>query len=383
MAWSYVLPLEHLYFHWPFCASKCHYCPFVSFSTHHAYMPSYAHSLQMEMEKFGENYFSKVPIQTVYFGGGTPSICPESLLLDMLGTLRKVFILNESTEVTLEVNPGQVRKEQVKLWHDAGITRISMGVQSLKESALKQVNRHQSRNDVVTLLEQCIPLFKEISIDLMIGLPGVSPDEWREMVSEVADWPITHISLYILTVHEATPLCKKVEDGEIILSGEDEVMDLYSWTCQKLVSAGFDHYEISNFARPGSYSWHNLAYWQRKPYKGFGLAAASFDGQKRMVNEEKLLPYIAATMQGMDTVVFEETLTPEQVRTEKIMLGLRSMVGVSREDILSQGTSEERDRLYEHITELCRCGFIEEHEGALRLTLRGMAVENSIAASLV
>lgn len=382
MVWMSSLPCEHLYLHWPFCASKCAYCPFTSFAGAEKYFTLYTQALQRELENFSRCNDGKSPIQTIYFGGGTPSLCPQSCLLDIFGTLRDMFTVHEMAEVTLEVNPGSVKKELVSLWKEVGITRVSIGIQSLKESALRELNRYQSREDVANVLSLCCAAYDDVSIDLMLGLPDVSAAEWHAMVNEVVNWPITHISLYILTVHEGTVLYQKVQSGCVLLPGDDEVMDTYAWTCDRLKEAGFDQYEISNFARDGKYSRHNLAYWQRKSYKGFGLSAASFDGKRRMVHGSNLLAYCTASLRDELTYEFEEELTAEQIRIEKIMLGLRSSVGVCRDEICDYVIDEERARLVRHIDELCQHGFIEEIDGRLRLTVRGMAVENSVAARL-
>ena len=170
-------------------------------------------------------------------GGGTPSTYPNTLLLDMFDTLYKGFVIDKTTEISIEVNPGTVKLEQLTVWKEVGINRLSIGVQSLKDSALKSLNRHQSAADVEWLLGQASALFDNISVDLILGLPDVSVSDWKELLARVVSWPINHVSVYFLTVHENTPLYFKVQRNQVVLPPDDTIIDLYHWTVDLLGKA--------------------------------------------------------------------------------------------------------------------------------------------------
>ncbi len=224
------MPTRSLYLHWPFCPYRCHFCPFVALAKHEQFMGRYQKALVQEIEAYAHACDEKQIIDTVYMGGGTPSTCPDELLLDTFGRLNNKFIFSDSAEVTIEVNPGTVRKEQFEVWKSCGINRISVGVQSLKDSVLHNLNRHQTKKDVDFLLTHAPDVIQNISVDFIIGLPGVSETEWKQAIQEVVTWPIKHISMYFLMVHENTPLYFRVKTNKVSLPKDDRIVDLYHWT---------------------------------------------------------------------------------------------------------------------------------------------------------
>ncbi len=371
------------YIHWPFCQYKCFFCPFVAFAGHDNYMAAYHDALMQEIE----DHLMRVPQQqlldTIFLGGGTPSIYPDELLLDMFGRLEKYHLLKPGTEITIEVNPGTVRPEQLVLWHGIGINRMSIGVQSLNDQVLKELNRNQSAKDVYTLLERAHAFFSNISIDLILGLPGITEDAWKKLLTEVVTWPITHISVYFLTVYENTALFFKVNQQKIVLPPEEGMVDQYLWTIDFLASHGFEQYETSNFAKAGFASRHNQCYWDYKPYKGFGLGACSFDGNSRFQNEKNLIEYLRKVKGGEDVTTFTEELTSEQRKLEHVMLGMRQMrKGVLVEDLLQGCNHEQQKIILEKIHALSARGLIKEEHGRLLLTSLGLSVQNEIVVQL-
>lgn len=371
-----------MYLHWPFCPYKCHFCPFVALASHDQFMTRYHRALVSEIEQYAARLVSNTPLETIYFGGGTPSTYPNELLGETVATLDRLFGIHKNAEITLEVNPGTVQPGQLACWQSLGITRLSIGVQSLNDNVLKGLNRQQSARDVLPLLEQAAPLFNSLSIDLILGLPGVSHDEWRTMINHVARWPVHHVSIYFLTVHEDTPLYFKVKKKEVTLTPDDDMVDLYTWTRHTLADQGFEHYEISNFAKPGYQSRHNKVYWQRSPYKGFGLGACSFDGIHRTQNEKNLMHYLQAAEKNESVQASCELLTRQQIHLEKVMLGLRQCTGVLCKDILNGLTADEHHDMMKRIRSLLHAGFIEDRDGYLILTSKGISVENAIASHL-
>ena len=373
---------KSLYIHWPFCPYKCHFCPFVAIASHDAFMERYNKALQQEIALFAGEISSKIPLDTIFLGGGTPSTWPDNLLLDTFGTLRKTFDFFEQCEITIEVNPGTVRIEQLELWKSIGINRLSIGVQSLKDSVLNNLNRKQSKEDVFWVLNAAQKTFDTISVDLILGLPGVNDDEWKDLLNTVVQWPIVHVSIYFLTVHEQTPLYFRVQKKDIELITDECLVDLYYWSIEFLAQHGFAQYEISNFSKLGCQSKHNTVYWERKPYKGFGLGACSFDGASRFSNQKNLMKYMHDIEQKKDVIVFSETLTESQIYLERIMLGLRRVEGIALDEITKSLSEKQREEIEKTVTMLQENKFLNKIQNRIVLTPAGLAVQNDIAARL-
>lgn len=378
----YFKNLEHLYIHWPFCPYKCNFCDFVAIASHENFMQQYHESLCKEIKDFKLLFDAQKPLKTLYIGGGTPSTYPLSLLPEMFATLRSVINFDEQTEVTFEVNPGTVVEGALELWKELGINRLSIGVQSLKDTVLQGLNRHQTKIDVISLLQKTESIFENVSVDFIVGLPGVSSDEWKAMILEAMSWPITHISVYFLMVHEKTPLYFKIKQKSVVLPPDDEIIDLYYWTVDILEQHGFHRYELSNFAKKGFESRHNQAYWERKGYKGFGLGACSFNGQFRFQNNKNLRNYFDAVQQEQGLIYEAEEITSQQVSVEKIMLGLRQAKGVDIGDVVRDFSLEQQQHFKEKSDWLEKQGLVKQEKGRLFLTPRGFVVENEVAVNL-
>lgn len=381
MSYRYV-DLKHLYIHWPFCPYKCHFCDFVAMASHEQFMKQYHDALIKELEQNESLMPLKPRLKTIYFGGGTPSTYPPELLLDTFGRLRKLFDFDQTTEVTIEVNPGTIQPGLFDVWSKVGINRLSIGVQSLKDVVLNSLNRHQSKQQVEELLQQASGYFKNLSVDFILGLPGVTDEEWKSMIAEAMSWPIQHISVYFLTVHEDTPLYFKVTRNKVQLPPDDAMVDLYHWTVDYLSDHGFERYEISNFAKKGFRSLHNAAYWDRKPYRGFGLGACSFNGTERFQNTKNLGKYIQHIESGQSVVDMSETLTESQIMLERLMLGLRQAHGVCVQDYLKTLTSDKHSKFFENITLLESAQLLSYRNGNIQLTPKGYALENEVTLKL-
>lgn len=371
-----------LYIHWPFCPYRCHYCPFVALASHDPFMERYHNALVKEIKEFGTSYPEKLSLDTIYFGGGTPSTYPDHLLTELFAVLNEYFIFSENTEITLEVNPGTVRFEQLALWKKLGINRISIGVQSLNDDVLQKLNRLQKASDVYSLLDSAPHYFDNISVDVILGLPGVSTAEWENLLATIVTWKISHISMYVLEVHDSTPLFFNIKSKKVTLPCDDDVINAYYWSREILASHGFVQYEVSSFARMGKESRHNTTYWERKPYRGFGLGACSFDGISRLQNEKNLMKYLQSIEQNDYKPIFAETLTQNQIYTEKVMLGLRRIKGVCWEEISSDLNDEQRKKIRLTIDILQQKNLIIENNGHLQLSPAGLVVENEIITQL-
>ncbi len=374
--------LEHLYIHWPFCPYKCHFCDFVALASHEHFIEQYHYALKKEIKRFKNSFSQSSPLKTIYFGGGTPSTYPPHLLLDMFAILKELFLFDEHTEITFEVNPGTVTEEALKMWKQVGINRLSIGVQSLKDQVLQDLNRHQKATDVYALLHDVEKDFKNVSVDFILGLPGVSVEEWKAMILDAMQWPINHISIYFLMIQENTPLYFKVKAHKVQLPADDEVVDLYEWLVKVLESYGFARYELSNFAKPGFESRHNQAYWDRKPYAAFGLGACAFNGKIRTQNEKNLGKYIDQAEQNLSVIYESEEIDNHKIVEEKIMLGLRQKKGVNITDIMLHFSADKQKQFLENIRMLESQQLIEQKNGIIFLTARGYALENEVAVRL-
>lgn len=384
MKYNSEIETKSLYIHWPFCAYKCDFCPFISFAGRDELMERYGRALSKEIECFfAESKSVKSDLESVFIGGGTPSTWPIDQMLDTSAKLNSILSLSKNVEFTIEVNPGTVKENQFEIFKQVGINRLSIGVQSLNDSVLKNLNRFQKVKDVYGLLKKAEDYFENVSIDLILGLPGISFQEWKDSLKVIVDLPIKHISVYFLTIYENTPLYYKIESGEIELIKDDEFIDIYNWTVDFLDCNGFARYEISNFAKKGYECLHNKVYWDRKPYKGFGLAACSFDGKHRFQNHKDLLKYIESVENSENISETCENLTEDQVRLENIMLGLRTNKGVSRKKLFS-GLSEKQSELLEgRIAELKDKNFIYEKDSCFVISPSFLTIENEIVLELL
>lgn len=376
---------EHLYIHYPFCKKKCSYCDFISFPKHENFIENYHETLSSEITTFAKKYPQKLNIKTIFLGGGTPSLYPLDLFSNLHKTLNQNFLLSNAIENTIEVNPGDVTKKHLQAYKNLGINRLSIGVQLLDEKILHNLNRHQTNQEVIDLLQTAPTYFDNISIDLILGLPGTTTKIWFDTLDYLTNQPITHISIYFLTIYEKTPLHFQIKANKITLPDEAWLIKTYHQTIDYLAKKNFLQYEISNFSKPGFASIHNQAYWDLKPYQGFGLSAASFDGKKRLVNSNNLIEYLNYGANLAPAIT--EELTPQQIILEELMLSLRQNKGIDLHRmiyLLHKGCKPAPGcKPIEKITQLKKQKLVEEKNGRIFLTTRGMVLENEIIIRLL
>jgi oxygen-independent coproporphyrinogen III oxidase len=381
---------KYFYIHWPFCKNKCHYCDFISFEKHEEFKQEYHFSLCKEVERFSHQCMldskkskEDFEVGTIFFGGGSPSLYPRTLMEELFKILDDNFNLKKLQEVTIEINPADVTEEKLKSWADFGINRLSVGVQVLDDEVLHNLNRKQSKQNVYNLINLAPRYFDSISIDLILGLPGVTPLIWQNTLQTIVNWPITHISVYLLTVYEYTPLFFKIQDKTIKLAKEEQLIAQYEYTVNFLEKNDFEQYEISNFAKSGFESIHNKAYWDLKPYKGFGLAAASFNGQTRFVNEKNLIKYLQRCNDPSRNVFCsKENLNRKQKILEKLMLDLRQKKGLDLQYMLYFLSSVEKTKFLDGLEALKLQSLIRIEGKRAYLTLKGMLLENEVILKL-
>jgi len=322
--------MSNLYFHYPFCKQACHYCNF-HFSTNQKQVDQLWYSMQRELEiRFDE---VKVPLQSIYFGGGSPSLLPPNKIASLLERVKAQHSIHDSLEITMEVNPDDVTREYLKEIKQAGVNRLSLGIQSFQEKDLQLMNRAHTVDNALNALEWVSDIFLNFSIDLIYGMPNSTLKEWEENLNKALEFNPPHISTYALTVEEKTALYHQVEKGEVLLVDEDEVKEQYDLMRNRLEELNFINYEFSNFGKEDFFSVNNQNYWNGRPYIGIGPSAHSYDGVSiRSWNVSNNHKYISSIEKGeLDRE--EESLSKKDRYNEYIMTGLRKIEGLSLEYI--------------------------------------------------
>lgn len=371
-----------LYIHIPFCKSKCLYCDFYSLPRSETMMDRYTAVLCKHLSERASHAVGR-SVDTVYFGGGTPSYLGAQRLTRLLACIKEHFHLERDTEITLEANPESLHDtETVQVLRRAGFNRISLGVQSANDEELRAVGRihtfEQVRRAVAAIREGGI---ENLSLDLIYGLPGQTMESWQRTVETVAALAPEHLSCYGLKVEEGTPLYA-MQDS-LTLADDDQQADMYLWTAKYLAQTGYEHYEISNFARSGHFSRHNMKYWMLEEYMGFGPGAHSDFGGVRYSYVRDLAAYCACVESGSDDLIDQrEQITPQERTTEYLMLGLRTARGIDQESF------EQRFGLpfapIEAVLEQFRkSGHAVNENGRWHLTAEGFLLSNAIILAVL
>ena len=315
--------VQGIYIHIPFCMQKCLYCDFASFAGKNDLMHQYAVALANEIRRRA----AEMPVSeraTLYFGGGTPSLLPIDDLKIIINALKETELWREPAEVTMEMNPGTVDFAKLCQYREMGIDRVSFGVQSLNDEELKIIGRLHTASEALMAIEQASKAgFERISADLIFGLPTQTLATFKDTLSIIVDSAISHLSVYGLTVEEGTPLAAKLSTGSLTLPSEEAAEMMYDHTIRYLEEHELHRYEISNFARTGQESLHNLVYWRYLPYYGFGSAACSYDGKQRMSNAADIESYIRGAAPTIEQLPARTSLA------EFMFLGLRTTEGIN------------------------------------------------------
>lgn len=369
---------NRLYIHVPFCRKKCHYCAFTSTTPENDELKEYpellSHELKFHTDKAG-------PLESIYFGGGTPSLLEPEQVAGLLTEIAEQVPIRKEAEITLEANPGTVDLTSLVAFRSAGINRISLGVQSFDDRFLTTLGRiHTSEQSRQAFQAGRQAGFTNISIDLIHTLPGQSLHQWRTELQQAADLGPEHISIYGLTIEEGT-LFAEIYPANSPEAEEDLSADMFEYTDEFLITAGFDHYEIANYARPGFRSRHNNGYWRRDGYLGLGVGAHSFlrEGHGvRFSNPDTLAEYRTGVLSGQMTRVEEQRLTEGEAMAEYMFLGLRLSDGVSRYSF-----EREFGRTLEEVfgsvpADLVKLGLLNQTGETYALTLRGMLLSNQV-----
>ena len=314
------------YLHIPFCAHRCGYCDFATVAGQDHLADRYLDALAAEIATLGDPQ----PVETVFVGGGTPTHLNTHQLERFLRTVRAWFLLDPGGEFTVEANPGTLDADKVAVLAEYGVTRVSLGAQSFHPPLLRVLERNHDPDDVPRAVELVRQRLAEVSVDLIFGVPGQTREQWAADLARAVALGVDHLSTYGLTYEKGTRLWKQRERGEVRPLDEELERALYEHTMDALAAAGFEHYEISNFARPGHRCRHNLVYWANEAYFGFGLGAARYVHGRREVNTRDLHTYLAAVQAGASPVQQWEELGPEERARETAVLQLRRLEGIDR-----------------------------------------------------
>lgn len=372
-----------LYIHIPFCVKKCEYCDFLSWNAEEEERQQYVAALLSEIESYRE--FAKgYRVSTIFIGGGTPSVLLPKQMEDILQKIYEIFELERRAEITIEVNPGTVDEEKLQCYKENGVNRLSMGLQSVKDEKLRLLGRIHTYQEFVESYELARKAgFDNISIDLISSVPGQTLQEWKEELETAAAQNPEHISVYQLIIEEGTPFYEKYAEHPELLPDEETSREIYLWTGKFLKEAGYEQYEISNYAKPGKESRHNLKYWERGDYLGLGLGAASMVRNIRMSNTKDMRTYLERcdkpkTMRE-DVQFLEE---PRQME-EFMFLGLRKTRGVSKKEF-RRIFGREMDMVYEKALHKClENGMLLEHKDRIFLSEEGTLLSNMVLSEFL
>jgi oxygen-independent coproporphyrinogen-3 oxidase len=368
-----------LYIHIPFCRKACNYCNF-HFSTSLKQINEMVSSIAKEMEIRAKEIDEE--INTIYFGGGTPSLLHISLLETLMNSAREHYNINDQAEITLEANPDDIDLEKAEAWKALGINRFSIGIQSFADENLKWMNRAHNAEQSITAIDIIKQTgFTNYSIDLIYGTPGQSMEGWVKDLRTAFELGVPHLSCYALTVEEKTALNSLIQRGELLGVNQDEQADRFETLMQLAADAGYHHYEISNFALPGYESKHNSAYWEGVVYLGFGPSAHSFDGNKRKWNISNNNAYIKSLTNHM-LPHKEETLSKKDVLNEYIMTALRQSKGIEKRILLQKGGQTCLNEITNLIKPYLNTQKVVEDETGWRLTNHGKFFADGITATL-
>jgi oxygen-independent coproporphyrinogen-3 oxidase len=373
-----------IYIHIPFCRSRCSYCDFATGLYNADAAERYVCALVGEIELWqvvepAEN------VDTIYFGGGTPSLLSPGQLETILSAVRRRFTVAPDAEVTMEINPGTITADTLAAFRSLGVNRASFGVQTFDDSELARLGRSHSAADARRTFQLLRNAgFANVSFDLIAGLPGQTMAGWRSNLDEAFALRPEHLSFYLLEVHQGTPLANHIKTGLQPKPDEDLAAEMYEVMLDRAATSGYQHYEISNLCLPGLESRHNTKYWTTAPYYGFGCSAHSYDGwSRRWANERDLLRYVEMIEQGRMAVVEETQLSEDDRQAEAVFLGLRMMDGFSLAEFNRLFGSDLREKHEKDLIRFREAGLIECDGDLLRLTRAGALMSNEVFAAFV
>jgi oxygen-independent coproporphyrinogen-3 oxidase len=374
-----------IYVHIPFCPYKCSYCDFDSGVYPKPMVVAYLDALKQEIARASAPCEAEaLVVDTVYFGGGTPSLLDPEHLDDLLRTIRRRFAVCTEAEITIEANPGTITAEKARAWRQLGVNRVSLGAQTFSARELEMLGRQHT----VEQVGESVALLREVGVenvnlDLILGIPGQDLASWEQTMDRLFALRPTHVSVYMLEVHEGTPLAAQLARGLLVEPDEVLTVRMYEQFLERAVAEGYEHYEISNFCCPGFASRHNLKYWSDEPYLGFGCSAHSYDFRERRWNVATPRAYVQAMRERGEAVAGRIPMTEQRRIEEALMLGLRRCAGVDLVAFRERYGVDVLQRYGAQLAPLGEAGLIEIGGGFLRLTRKGLVLANEVFAVFV
>lgn len=366
--------MKGLYVHIPFCIKKCKYCDFNSFSACREEKAVYLDALIREMEKYGGE-----AVDTVFIGGGTPTSLSAMQLETLLKNIRGSFVLAENCEFTIEANPKTLTEEKLEVLKKYGVNRISIGVQSFNDNELEKLGRVHTGKEAEETIVLAKKYFENVSIDLMCAIPNQTRESFLENLKKAFSKNPSHISCYSLILEEGTPLFEEAQKGNLVLPDEDTEREIYDLAVCEMEENGYFQYEISNFAKSGFESRHNIKYWECKEYIGIGLSAHSYIDGVRFSNTDDFSSYIKGEFLSKE----REELSKEDKMSEFMFLGLRKTAGVSKSDFKNR-FSDDLEKVFEKpMVKFKKMGMIEEENDIIRLSKKAISVSNQILCEFI
>lgn len=367
------------YIHVPFCAHRCGYCDFTLVAHRDDLIADYLRALEQELRGLG----TPQRVSTLFLGGGTPTHLAASQLAELCNLLKRWFVLDDDAEFTVEANPAGLRSEKVNVIANAGVNRISLGVQSFDAQILKTLERDHLREDVIRAVAAIRERIDNIAFDLIFAVPGQSTTLWRQTLDEAVALNPKHISTYGLTFEKGTAYWSRRNRGEMRQTPEEIEQQMYAAALDTLPERGLVQYEISNFAQPGFECCHNQVYWRGEPYWGFGPGAAGYLNGQRQVNHRSVTTWLKRVQSGQSAIAESERLDPESKARELAVLLLRRNVGIAMEKFAGKTGFSLVQLAGDAIKRHCEAGLLEESQGHLRLTRAGRFVADTIVADFL
>ena len=373
-----------LYIHIPFCVKKCGYCAFLSAPAMPGQKEAYTEALTAEIRAAAQMISGDHEVVSVFLGGGTPSLLETAQISRILTTLRHSFAFRKDAEITMEANPGTLSGEKLEACRTGGVNRLSLGLQSPKDPELKSLGRiHDFRQFRECFLAARSAGFDNINVDLMYAIPGQTPEGWAENLKIIASMKPEHISAYGLMIEEGTPFWKQAERGELELPDEEAEYRMYDDAGEILSSFGYRQYEISNYSLPGKECRHNIGYWTRKEYLGFGTGAASLFRHCRFSNTSSIREYLEESGDSRRIRRDFEILSPEDEMEEFMFLGLRMTKGVSKADFLREFGRPLEDIYEKVLKKYIAAGLLKDDGDRIFLTRPGIHISNTVMADFL
>jgi oxygen-independent coproporphyrinogen-3 oxidase len=368
-----------VYIHIPFCRTKCNYCHFVIRPWKRASAERYHKALLQELDAFFARCWWTDEADSIYFGGGTPSLVPVEHIAEILAACRRRFPVSADCEISLESNPGTLTADKAAAYREMGINRVSIGAQSFDDLELVTIGRDHTGNQVDESVAQLRESgIRDVNIDIMLGLPGQTEEHWRRNLERTSALAPDHISVYMLDLDERSPLYHHIAKGRCTVPDDDLISNLYLRTLRHFADCGYEQYEISNFAFPGHHCRHNLKYWLREPVLGFGVGSHSYDGQFRYANYSSMNAYLQAVESGKSPVEWRERVESSQALEETLFLGLRLNRGVDWQGLRQNYDLRELEAYESSLREMSASGLLEWKDCVIRLTTRGMLLSNEV-----